>query len=50
MTMDIYRDLENLQREQILAGLEQIKEQRTRPLDEVCDRLERKYREAGIRH
>ena len=31
-------------REMVLAGLEQIQEGRTKDLDEVCDRLEKKYR------
>ena len=37
-------------REMVLAGLGQIREGRTKDLDEVCDRLEKKYRNASIRN
>lgn len=37
-------------REMVLAGLGQIQEGRTKDLDEVCDRLEKKYRNASIRN
>lgn len=35
-------------REMILAGLNQIKTGEVRDFNEVCDRLERKYRDAAI--
>ena len=37
-------------REMVLAGLGQIQEGRTKDLDEVCDRLEKKYRNASIQN
>ena len=37
-------------RKMILAGLGQIREGRTKDLDEVCDRLEKKYRNASIQN
>ena len=37
-------------REMVLAGLGQIQKGRTKDLDEVCDRLEKKYRNASIRN
>ena len=37
-------------REMVLAGLGQIQEGRTKDLNEVCDRLEKKYRNASIRN
>ncbi len=37
-------------REMVLAGLGQIRDGRTKDLDEVCDRLEKKYRNASIRN
>lgn len=38
------RDVRNL----VFAGLEQIKEGRTKDFDSVCDRLEKKYRDDTI--
>ena len=37
-------------REMVLAGLGQIREGRTKDMDEVCDRLEKKYRNASIQN
>ena len=34
----------------VLAGLGQIREGRTKDLDEVCDRLEKKYRNVSIQN
>ncbi|MBD5137394.1 MAG: hypothetical protein HDT39_15830 [Lachnospiraceae bacterium] len=35
-------------RELVMAGLEQIKEGKTKDFNTVCDRLEKKYRDEGI--
>lgn len=35
-------------RELVLAGLEQIKEGKTKDFNTVCDRLEKKYRDEAI--
>ena len=35
-------------RNMVLAGLENIKEGKTIGLNEVCDRLEKKYRNAAV--
>lgn len=35
-------------RKMVLSGLEQIKEGKTKDFNEVCDRLEKKYRNAAI--
>lgn len=35
-------------RELVMAGLEQIKEGRTKDFNTVCDRLEKKYRDETI--
>ncbi len=35
-------------REMVLDGLEQIKEGKTKDFNEVCDRLEKKYRNAAV--
>lgn len=35
-------------RKLVLAGLEQIKEGRTKDFNTVCDRLEKKYKDAAI--
>ncbi len=32
-------------RKMILAGLDQVKENKTKDFDEVCNRLEKKYRD-----
>lgn len=32
----------------VLAGLENIKEGKTKDFNEVCDRLEKKYRNAAV--
>ena len=32
----------------VLAGLEQIKEGKIKGIDEVCERLEKKYRDGAI--
>ena len=44
-------DLEKQQlkvRDMVFAGLEQIKEGRIKDFNEVCDRLEKKYRNEAI--
>lgn len=52
--IDSYHDVANPQgaemRAQVLAGLENMKEGRIKDLNEVCDRLEMKYRDAAIHH
>ena len=35
-------------RNMVLAGLENIKEGKTKDFNEVCDRLEKKYRNAAV--
>lgn len=35
-------------RELVMAGLEQIKERKTKDFNTVCDRLEKKYRDEAI--
>lgn len=35
-------------RELVMAGLEQIKEGKTKDFNTVCDRLEKKYRDEAI--
>ncbi len=35
-------------REQVLAGLKQVKEGKTKEFDEVCARLEKKYEGAAV--
>lgn len=35
-------------RELVMAGLEQIKEGKTKDFNAVCDRLEKKYRDEAI--
>lgn len=35
-------------RELVMAGLEQIKERKTKDFNAVCDRLENKYRDEAI--
>lgn len=35
-------------RNMVLAGLEQIKNGKTKDFNEVCDRLEKKYRDAAL--
>ena len=35
-------------RELVMAGLEQIKEGKTKDFNTVCDRLEKKYRDGAI--
>ena len=35
-------------RELVMAGLEQIKEGKTKDFNTACDRLEKKYRDAAI--
>lgn len=35
-------------RELVMAGLEQIKEGKTKDFNAVCDRLEKKYKDAAI--
>ena len=35
-------------RNMVLAGLEQIKAGKTKDFNEVCDRLEKKYKDAAI--
>ena len=35
-------------RELVIAGLEQVKEWKTKDFNTVCDRLEKKYRDATI--
>lgn len=35
-------------RELVIAGLEQIKEKKTKDFNSVCDRLEKKYRDEAI--
>ncbi len=35
-------------RELVMAGLEQIKEEKTKDFNTVCDRLEKKYRNESI--
>ena len=35
-------------RNMVLAGLEQVKAGKTKDFNEVCDRLEKKYRNAAI--
>ena len=35
-------------RNMVLAGLENIKEGNTKDFNEVCDRLEKKYRNAAV--
>ena len=35
-------------RELVMAGLEQIKERKTKDFNAVCDRLEKKYRDEAI--
>ena len=35
-------------RELVMAGLEQIKEGKTKDFNTVCDRLEKKYRDKAI--
>lgn len=37
-------------RNMVLAGLGQIKEGKTKDFNEVCDRLEKKYRNAAIQN
>ena len=37
-------------RKMVLSGLEQIKEGKTKDFNEVCDRLEKKYRNAAIQN
>lgn len=37
-------------RDMVLAGLENIKESKTKDFNEVCDRLEKKYRDAAIQN
>lgn len=34
----------------VLAGLENIKEGKTKDFNEVCDRLEKKYRDAAVQN
>lgn len=55
MAVTIKRDYQialNEQRREVrslvLAGLEQIKEGRTKDFNSVCDRLEKKYRDEAI--
>ncbi|MBR1931550.1 MAG: hypothetical protein IJ833_08795 [Lachnospiraceae bacterium] len=55
MELAVNRDYEKALNEQklevrnlVLAGLEQIKEGKTKGIDEVCDRLEKKYRNGTI--
>ncbi|MDE7313262.1 MAG: hypothetical protein K2N87_16850 [Eubacterium sp.] len=36
-------------RSMVLAGLEQIQEGKTKDFHEVCDRLEKKYKDAALR-
>lgn len=35
-------------RDMVLAGLRQVKEGKTKDFNKVCDRLEKKYRNAAI--
>lgn len=35
-------------RELVMAGMEQIKERKTKDFNTVCDRLEKKYRDEAI--
>ena len=37
-------------RKMVLAGLEQMKTGKTKDFNEVCDRLEEKYRNAAVRN
>ena len=37
-------------RNMVLAGLENIKEGKTKDFNEVCDRLEKKYRNAAVQN
>jgi hypothetical protein len=42
-------DEHNLEvRNMVLAGLEQVKNGNTKDFNEVCDRLEKKYRDAAL--
>ncbi|MGN0160286.1 MAG: hypothetical protein ACI4AQ_02740 [Lachnospiraceae bacterium] len=48
---DYQRALEEQKKEVrnlVLAGLEQVKEGKTKDLNSVCDRLEKKYRNEAI--
>lgn len=35
-------------RNMVMAGLEQVQEDKTKDFNEVCDRLEKKYRNAAV--
>jgi len=35
-------------RELVIAGLEQVKQEKTKDFNTVCDRLEKKYRDEAI--
>jgi len=37
-------------RNMVLAGLEQIKAGKTKDFNEVCDKLEKKYRDAAVQN
>lgn len=37
-------------RDMVLAGLEQIKAGKTKDFDAVCDKLEKKYKDAAIQN
>jgi hypothetical protein len=46
-----YIEKQNLEvRNMVLAGLEQVKYGKTKDFDEVCDRLEKKYRDASVQN
>ena len=52
VTKDEYKDIiskhQSDVREMVLAGLNEIKEGKTKDFNKVCERLEKKYKDAAI--
>ncbi len=44
----IVEDEQNEVRSMVLAGVEEIKQGKTKDFNEVCDRLEEKYKDAAV--